>query len=204
MCSSNEASELLTHLSTAANSVAANSCLAIQPGWGRIASARLSASPPLRQSHTPINNLYREVFLSFQYSCPNGILRAIFVEPKRKKNVFNYLFPEVLALPDWFFLFSLSLSLLLLPPGPWLDGAPLSKHCISPDYPTGKFVWSHHIYRLMRWACLALYYLVLWTRALSDRGTGYGSPVHPAEQRLWSLMWSRKSLVSQCLFSQLC
>lgn len=200
MCSSNEASELLTHLSTAANSVAANSCLAIQPGWGRIASARLSASPPLRQSHTPINNLYREVFLSFQYSCPNGILRAIFVAfvwAQTQKECLQLFISRGISLFPPF-------SLLLLPPGPWLDGAPLSKHCISPDYPTGKFVWSHHIYRLMRWACLAPYYLVLWTRALSDRGTGYGSLVHPAEQKLWSLMWSRKSLVSQCLFSQLC
>lgn len=66
------------------------------------------------------NNLYWEVFLSFQYSCPNGILRAIFAEPERKKNVLNYLFPKVLALPDCFF-FSLppptSLSLPSTPLG---------------------------------------------------------------------------------------
>lgn len=52
MCSSNEASELLTHLSTTSNTVAASPCLAILPGWGRTPLVRLLPSPPPRQSYT--------------------------------------------------------------------------------------------------------------------------------------------------------
>lgn len=114
MCSSNEASELLTNLSTASNAAAANPCLVILPGLGRIASACLLPLPPPRQSHTP-SIIYTGVFLSFQYSCPNGILRAIFVELEHKKNVFNYLFPKVFALPYCFFPSFLPPLSLLLP-----------------------------------------------------------------------------------------
>lgn len=173
----------------------------ILPGWGRMASVRLLPSPPHRQSHT-LSIINTEVFLSFQYSYPNGILRAIFVESKCKRNVFNYLSPKVFALPNSSpSSFSVSLS-CFHSTGPWLDAAFLSKHCISPGYPTGEFVWSHHIYRL----AFALCYLVLWTGSylsLADRGAGQGSVVHrpptavtDVERKIFSL--------SQCLFSQLC
>lgn len=132
--------------------------------WVREKSFNLPLALTTAETIThPFNNLYWEVFLSFQYSCPHGILRAIFVEPKRKKNVLNYLFPKVLALPHCLFLFPPSFSSFRYT-GPWLDGVALLKHCNSTGYSTGKFVWSHHIYRLMQWARLALYYLVLWTR----------------------------------------
>lgn len=118
MCSRNEASELLTHLSAGSQSLLGNSA--------RVGTDSPGSPPALATAETithSFNYLHREVFLSFQYSCPNGILRAIFVEPKRKKNVFNYLFPKVLTLPDCF---PLSLSLLLLH---WA----LAGWCLSPQ-----------------------------------------------------------------------
>jgi len=77
------------------------------------------------------------VFLSFQYSGPNGILRDIFVEAKRKKKVFNYLFSKVLALT--FFLSSL-FSLMFLLHCALAGWCRSLKPCISAGYPTGKFV----------------------------------------------------------------
>lgn len=164
MCSSNEASELLTRLGTASNAVTGQSLL------GNSAQVREdepgSPLPHHRwDNHTLLLLLiYREVFLSFQYPCPNDILRATFAELKRKKNVFNYLFPKVSALSDcyFFFLFSPSLSLSSFhSTWPWSDGVSLFKHCISSGYPTGKFVWSHHIYRLMGSPCSLLFSAVL-------------------------------------------
>lgn len=115
MCSSNEASELLTRLGTASNAVTGQSLL------GNSAQVREDGPGSPLPHHRSDNHtlllllIYREVFLSFQYPCPNDILRATFAELKRKKNVFNYLFPKVSALSDcyFFFLFSPSLSLSL-------------------------------------------------------------------------------------------
>lgn len=148
--------------------------------------------------------IYTDVFLSFQYPCPNDILRATFAELKRKKNVFNYLFPKVLALSDCYF--SPPLSLPSTPPGlDWMVS--LSPNTVFLLATLQVSLFDHIIFNDW-WARLALYYLVLCTPsflALPDRGIGYViSVVHSAEQWLWSLMWSRKSLVSQCLFSQLC
>lgn len=101
-----------------------NSCLKIQPRWGQIGEAPFLPFPLLRQSHTPsIINVQRGVaFISI--SLPNDILRATFVESKRRKNAFNYSLPKILALSNCF---SFSLCLHSSPPGlGWM--ASLSKH----------------------------------------------------------------------------
>lgn len=94
-----------------------------------------------------------------------------------KKNFFNYLWWDV-CLTDAF-PFSLCSS--------W----PCSD-AVSP--PAGEFL-CNHFYRL---ACCYLELCTSWCWIV------YGSVAHSAEQKAWSVAWSRKSLLSHCLFSPLC
>lgn len=179
------------------------SCLAIQPRRARLGLARLSPSPLRRQSHTPsIINTQRDVsFISI------SLPKWHFKSPNVKRIRLNYWFPKVLALPDSVLFLSPFFPASSLPsaapPGP---GVSLAQTLCS-SWPPYRWVLFDHIIFIDWWARLALCYLALSTRsflASPDRGSRYGSVVHSAEQKLWSLMWSRKSLVSHCLFSQLC
>lgn len=126
--------------------------------WARIASC------PHRcwDNHTLLQLfIHREVFLSFQYPCPNDILRAIFVEPRE---CVQLLIPDCFNCVWQFFFFpSFSPSLPFLP-----LHLPLVGWCLSPNTlfvlaSLQVSLFDHTLF--IDWA---LYYLVLWTRQIPD------------------------------------